>query len=70
MIKKDPNKNVVAPNLSACAKERFNGFDIVKILQERKKKEFLLIDIVYQAVKNMMKQLIVVSQIPFIRRTE
>ena len=55
MIKKDPNKNVVAPDLSACAKERFNGFDIVKILQERKKKEFLLIDIVYQAVKNMMK---------------
>ena len=40
LIKKGPNKNEVAPDLSACVKERFNGFDIVKILQERKKKSF------------------------------
>ena len=52
LIEKGANKNEVARDLSTCFEERFNRFDIVKNLQERKEKEeFQPIDIVYQPVK-------------------
>ena len=36
LIKEISNKNVVAQDLSAFVEEWFNGFDLVKNLQERK----------------------------------
>lgn len=37
LIKESSNKNEVARDLSTRVEERFNGFDLVKNLQERKK---------------------------------
>ena len=72
LIKKYPSKNEVVRDLLAYVEERFNGFDIVKNKQKRKKRRRVSVEwhCLPTSEKKMRSSLIVISQIPFIRHTE
>ena len=59
LIKKLPkSKNSVKPDLLDCVEERFNGFHIIRQLnQHEQRKDFKLIDIVYKPISNLKQKI-------------
>ena len=54
MIKKSPTKDGVKRELSSCAEEIFNGFQVVRhLLGKEEKRKFVPLNIVYKPIKSL-----------------